>query len=497
MNNLQSIKYFIPELIIVATVLIGIIADLVYSKKKSYKVGFWILGGLIISFILVLMHNEHNVITLFTDMVTLDPFGVLFKTIILFASIIIVLVSRYNNEFKGYGTGEYYVLIAIMTFGMMLMVAAVDLILIYLAIETVSIMSFVLAGYLKKEKRSNESALKYVIYGAFSSGLMLFGLSILFGLTDSTKLCMIGHGIEQLGGTANFALIISFVLILAGFAYKISIVPFHFWTPDVYEGAPTTITAFLSVAPKAAGFAVVIRFFHIVFGDAGALEAGNWFTFTDLPWSQIIALLAVLTMTLGNVVAIQQDNLKRMLAYSSIAHAGYMLMVIPVLSTDSIFAISFYLFVYMIMNLGAFIGIIAIKNETGGETFKDYVGLGWRMPILGVIMTIFMFSLTGLPPTAGFIGKFYLFAALIEGGPQFYWIAFVGVINSVISLYYYMRVVKVMYFDGESQKQLKHPVLPITLILIGLAFFTILFGIYWSPIADWVRNSLIFYVVSL
>lgn len=497
MNNLQSIKLFIPELIIVTTVLVGIFADLFISKKKSYLVGNWILGGLLISLVAVLMHNEHNVVTLFTDMVTLDPFAVYFKTIILIATVLVVLISRYNNEFKDYGIGEYYILIAIMVFGMMLMVSSVDIILLYLAIETVSIMSFILAGYLKKEKRSNESSLKYVIYGAFSSGLMLFGMSILFGLTGSTKLCLIGMNLTLLGGTANYALIIAFILILAGFAYKISVVPFHFWTPDVYEGAPTTITAFLSVAPKAAGFAVLIRFFHIVFGDAGALQAGNWITFTELPWGQILALLAVLTMTLGNVVAIQQDNLKRMLAYSSIAHAGYMLMVIPVLSTESIFAIAFYLFVYILMNLGAFFVIIAVKNETGGETFQDYQGLGWKMPIVGVIMTVFMFSLTGLPPTAGFIGKFYLFAALIEGGSQFYWLAFIGVINSVISLYYYMRVVKVMYFEGESQQQLKHPILPITLILIALAAATIIFGIYWAPIADWVRNSLIFYVVSM
>jgi len=497
MNNLQSIQLFIPELIIVATVLVGILADLLISKKKSYLVGNWILGGLLISLIAVLMHNEHNVVTLFTDMVTLDPFAVFFKTIILIATVLVVLISRYNNEFKDYRIGEYFILIAIMVFGMMLMVSSVDIILLYLAIETVSIMSFILAGYLKKEKRSNESSLKYVVYGAFSSGLMLFGMSILFGLTGSTKLCLIGMNLTLLGGTANYALIIAFILILAGFAYKISVVPFHFWTPDVYEGAPTTIAAFLSVAPKAAGFAVLIRFFHIVFGDAGALQAGSWITFTELPWGQILALLAVLTMTLGNVVAIQQDNLKRMLAYSSIAHAGYMLMVIPVLSTESIFAIAFYLFVYILMNLGAFFVIISVKNETGGETFKDYQGLGWKMPIVGVIMTVFMFSLTGLPPTAGFIGKFYLFAALIEGGSQFYWLAFIGVINSVISLYYYMRVVKVMYFEGESQLQLKHPILPITLILIILAAATIIIGIYWAPIADWVRNSLIFYVVSM
>ena len=497
MSNLNSIKYFIPELIIIVTVLISIIADLFYTKKKSYLVGNWVLGGLIISLIAVLMHNENNVLTLFTDMVTLEPFAVYFKVIILIATVLVVAMSRFNNEFKDYRTGEYYILIAIMVFGMMLMVSSVDMIMIYLAIETVSIMSFILAGYLKKEKRSNESSLKYIIYGAFSSGLMLFGMSILFGLTGSTKLCLIGNNIALLNGSADFALIISFVLILAGFAYKISAVPFHFWTPDVYEGAPTTITAFLSVAPKAAGFAVLIRFFHIVFGDAGALQAGSWLTQVELPWDQILALMAVITMTLGNVVAIQQDNLKRMLAYSSIAHAGYLLMVLPVLSTDSIYAIMFYLFVYVLMNLGAFFTVIAVKNKTGGETFADFKGIGWKMPIIGLVMAVFMFSLTGLPPTAGFIGKFYLFAALIEGGTQFYWLAFVGVFNSVISLYYYMRVVKVMYFDGEPQKTLTNPIFPVTLILTVLAGLIIIFGIYWSPLADWIRNSLIFYVGNM
>jgi NADH-quinone oxidoreductase subunit N len=497
MSNLLSIKLFIPELIVVATVLIGVLADLLYSKKKSYLTGNWIAGGLILSLIAILLYNPQNVTTLFTNMVVFDPFAVYFKIIILIATIFVVLFSRYNKEFTDYRVGEYYILIAIMVFGLFLMVSAIDLIMIYMAIETVSIVSFVLAGYLKSERRSNESALKYVIYGAFSSGLMLFGLSILFGLTGTTKIGLIGNNLMALGGSADFALTIAFVLILAGFAYKISVVPFHFWTPDVYEGAPTTITAFLSVAPKAAGFAVVIRFFHIVFGDSGALQAGSWLTQTELPWAQILALLAVITMTLGNVVAIQQDNLKRMLAYSSIAHAGYILMVLPLLSSDSIYAVMLYLFVYVLMNLGAFFTVITVKNITGGESISDFKGIGWKMPLVGIVMTVFMFSLTGLPPTAGFIGKFYLFAALIEGGTQFYWLAFVGLINSVISLYYYMNVVKVMYFEGDPQKTITQPILPVAFILVVLATLTIIFGIYWTPLADWVRNSLIFYVASM
>ena len=260
MNNLQSIQYFIPELILVTTVLVAILTDLFYPKRKSYLVGYWVLGGLGASLIAILLQNGAVVTSLFSEMIALDPFAIFFKIIILIATIFIVLISRYNNEFEKYRTGEYYTLIIIMVFGMFLMVSSIDMIMVYLSIETVSIMSFILSGYLKAEKRSNESALKYVIYGAFSSGLMLYGLSILFGLTGTTKIYEISSSLATLDGGANFALILSFVLILAGFAYKISAVPFHFWTPDVYEGAPTTITAFLSVAPKAAGFAVIIRF---------------------------------------------------------------------------------------------------------------------------------------------------------------------------------------------------------------------------------------------
>ena len=497
MSNLHSIKYFIPELIVVATVLIGILADLFYSKKKSHLTGYWILGGLIFSLIAIFFQNIYTVTSLFSEMIALDPFATYFKIIILISTILVVIISRYNKEFSDYRVGEYYILIAIMVFGMLLMVSSIDLVMVYLSIETVSIMSFVLSGYLKTERRSNESALKYVIYGAFSSGLMLFGFSILFGLTGSTKLLEIANIISTVGGSSQLALVIAFILILAGFAYKVSIVPFHFWTPDVYEGAPTTITAFLSVAPKAAGFAIIIRFLHIVFGDAGALHPEITLTETTIPWTQIIALLAVITMTLGNVVAIQQDNLKRMLAYSSIAHAGYMLMVLPVLSEDSIFAIIFYLTVYILMNLGAFFVVIHVKNETGGEIFDDFKGLGWKMPIVGIVMTIFMFSLTGLPPTAGFIGKFYLFATLIKGGTQFYWLAFVGIINSVISLYYYMRVVKTMYFEGTPQKNISAPKLQISIVLTILTILTVVFGLNWEMLASWVRNSLIFYIAGL
>ena len=239
-----------------------------------------------------------------------------------------------------------------------MMVSAIDLIILYISIEIVSIMSFVLAGYLKKDTFSNEASLKYVLYGALSSGIMLFGLSYIFGLTGSTNFFVIQNTISGLDESSNTILLLSMIMILAGFGYKISAVPFHFWTPDVYQGSPTAITAYLSIAPKAGAFAMMIRFSNQVFADGGAFLGSEILSLEYLPWSSIISLLAVLTMTLGNIVALQQNNIKRMLAYSSVAHAGYMLLAMPAMSSDAIYAIMLYLVMYMFMNLGAFFVII-------------------------------------------------------------------------------------------------------------------------------------------
>jgi NADH-quinone oxidoreductase subunit N len=353
-------------------------------------------------------------------------------------------------------------------------------------------MSFILAAYLKLDTRSNEAGLKYVIYGAFSSGVMLFGLSIVYGLTGSTSYFDIQESIFSMDSSANPALIMALLMIFAGFGYKISSVPFHFWTPDVYEGSPTTITAYLSVAPKAAGFAMIIRFFHQIFSDSIALT-GTAIGSTDLPWPEIIGVLAVVTMTMGNLVAIQQNSIKRMLAYSSIAHAGYMMLALPVLSMEAIESIMIYLFVYVFMNLGAFFIVITVKNKTGGETFDDYQGLGWKMPVVGSLMTLFMLSLTGLPPTAGFVGKLYIFKTLVGAGSDFLWLVVAGGINSVISLYYYFHVVKVMFLGGERSDTISYP----PSLMFGLMVFTaipsLLLGLYWNPLASWVKDSLVFY----
>ena len=496
MNNLQSVSLFLPEIILTILIISVIIYDLLIDKSKSGNTG-WLLsfGLLIVSFSI---WKQGNITTsLFTDAVVLDPFSSFFKQTIILATILVSIVSLYSDELTKYRKGEFFTLLGIITFGLFLMVSAIDLIILYISIEIVSIMSFVLAGYLKENTYSNEASLKYVLYGALSSGIMLFGLSYIFGLTGSTNYFQIQNAISQLDSTANTALLLSTIMILAGFGYKVSAVPFHFWTPDVYQGAPTTVTAYLSIAPKAGAFAMMIRFFNQVFSDGGALSGMDVVSASNIPWASILSLLAVITMTLGNLVAMQQNNIKRMLAYSSVAHAGYMLLAMPVMSSESIYAIMIYLVMYLFMNLGAFFIVILVKNKTGGETFEDYKGLGWGMPIVGICMTIFMVSLTGLPPTAGFIGKFYIFASLIKGGGSFYWLVFAGAINSVISLYYYLKVVKVMFLDGDKKDVILHPELPMFAMLMITAIPSLILGLYWSPLAAWVKSSLVFYIQTI
>jgi len=496
MTNLQSLSFYYPELILIGVILVAIIYDLTIHQSKSGNVG-WVLVTGLIAVAVAIYFQEQRVTTLFTNSIVLDPFASFFKLIIILATIFVSIVSLQSGELKEYRKGEYFTLLGIIVFGLFLMVSTVDLIMVYLSIEIVSIMSFVLAGYLKQNTRSNEAGLKYVVYGAFSSGIMLFGLSYIYGLTGSTNYFLIQQAIATMDASANTALIMAMIMVLAGFGYKISAVPFHSWTPDVYEGAPTTITAFLSIAPKAGAFAMMIRFFNQVLADGGAMGGLDASSVASLPWANIMSLLAVITMTLGNVVAIQQNNIKRMLAYSSIAHAGYMLLAMPVMSGDSIFAIMIYLVMYLFMNLGAFFVVITVKNKTGGETFDDYKGLGWEMPLIGVAMTIFMVSLTGLPPSAGFVGKFYIFASLIKGGNQFYWLVVAGGINSVVSLYYYFRVVKVMFLQGERKDTILQPPTVMAGMLLATAIPTVILGIYWTPVADWIQNSLTFFIQTL
>lgn len=487
-NFAQSIPYFKPELAILATFIVAILLDLIFKNEKNIA-GYTSIVGLIITGVFLAQLSGQSA-SLFNGLIVVDPFSTFFKFIVLIATLLIVIMSfSYKELYEDHRkVGEYYSIITGMTFGMFLLCSATNLISIYLAIETMSLSSYILAGYTKEIKRASEASLKYVVYGAFSSGVMIYGMSILFGATGSLDVNTINQQILS-GSVELIPIIISGLMILVGFGYKISAVPFHYWTPDVYEGAPITITSFLSVASKAAGFAVFIRFFKDAYLYS-SIDGGNiWQSLPDFDWKIVVAILSVASMVIGNFVAIWQDNIKRMLAYSSIAHAGYMLMGVTVMTSAGIAAVMIYFVMYLIMNLGAFYIAQLIENEIHSDNINDYNGLGSRAPALAVLMAIFLISLTGIPPTAGFIGKLYIFSAVIEA--DMIWLAVVGILNSVISLFYYAKVMRNMFIRSNESSTSKLHFHPATQVLAyALGALTIIFGLYFTPVLAWAKNSI-------
>jgi NADH-quinone oxidoreductase subunit N len=486
---IQSLQMIQPETALAVTFLAAIIADLIF-KRKTIVAGV-VLGGLIVTgYFLTLQLGIST--SLFSKMMVVDPFSLYFRWVILIASGLVVLISLLSNEVNSIKRrlGEYYSLLVAMTLGMFFMVGSSNLLMMYLTLELTSLSSYILAGITKEARDSAEASLKYVIYGALSSGLMLYGISIIYGMTGTLDLSGINQVLMQ-GGYNKVTLLIAGILAMVGFGYKISAVPFHFWTPDVYEGAPVTITAFLSVASKAAGFGMLMRFFKVTFIDTTALSSlpiGMWSLIQGFELKNIIILLSILTMTLGNLVAVWQNNVKRLLAYSSIAHAGYMLMGLVVLGNDGFAAVMIYFIVYLFMNLGAFYVVMLVANKTGSEDIDSYKGLGARAPFLAVAMAIFLVSLTGLPPTAGFIGKLYLFAALINA--KMIWLAVIGAINSVISLYYYVRVFRNMFLrDAEGETAPLAYSFADNLFLLIFLVPTLILGLYFGPLVEFAQYS--------
>jgi NADH-quinone oxidoreductase subunit N len=491
-DNITSLGYFIPELILVAMMLVLMIVDVMIKREQTPWLGIIALVGSILAFVAVLAQYSLPEKGLFNNMMVVDPFALFFKLIFLGSMVMVVFLSMSSLELAGRNVGEYFILLTATTVGMFWMASSTNLLTIFISIETVSITSFALASYLKTVKRSSEAGLKYTIYGAFSSGLMLYGLSLLYGLTGSLNI----YEIAKILTSSNpnpLTLFISVLLILAGFGYKIASVPFHFWAPDVYEGAPTPVTAFLSVGPKAAGFALLIRFFNT--GLATTSDGAIWHAVAGINWPQLLAVISAATMTLGNLIAIKQNNIKRLLAYSSIAHAGYALMGAVLLTREGVYATMFYLVAYYLMNLGAFLVVIICQELIKSERIEDYRGLGFRAPAVAAAMTVFLFSLTGLPVTVGFIGKFYLLAALVRGGEQYIWLAIVAVINTVISLFYYARIFKAMYLETPEDVALTRlPVSASAITLLAvLVVPTVVLGVFWGPLFDLAESSVKFF----
>jgi NADH-quinone oxidoreductase subunit N len=457
MPNAGSLGWFLPELTLTGTILAVIVVDLLGTPRGRPATewpGTLALVGTAAALLLTIGFRPFGIDGLlaaptpgwlFGRMLVLDGFSVFFKLLLGLALLAVIWMSHASREVRGRpNEGEYYTLLLASGLAMFLMAAAGNLLMAYLSLEFVSLTSYVLTGFLVHNRRSGEAALKYLIYGGVASGAMIYGMSWLFGLTGAMDYAGIASGIAQLGPESRPALFLAFVLVLTGFGYKIACVPFHMWAPDVYTGAPLPVTAFLAVGSKAAGFAILLRFFHFGVGAEGPSAV-----VAAVPLVPLGTLLCVATMTLGNLAALGQRNLKRLLAYSSIAHAGYALLGFVVLSDVGVKAVLFYLAVYYVMNLGAFWVVMMVANATGREDIDAYRGLAWRggsRP--AVMLAIFLFSLTGLPPLAGFVGKWYVFAAGIQG--RLYALVVAGALNSVVSLYYYARVVKVMFLDQPA-----------------------------------------------
>ena len=490
MSSLHDLKLFLPETILICGVLLVLCADLlamnVPALRRKVALGITLAAFALAALALwSLQPAAAGAVSIFSGMVVVDSFSIYFKWLFLVAGAVVAVLSYSSREVERPQEGEFFAILLALTLGMFLLASATHCLMIVLSIEFLSICSYVLTAFKRNEPNSTEAALKYVVYGALASGIMLFGFSYLYGLTGQLDIREIGKAMAGLlasGGPASNKLIcsIALVMVFAGFAYKIAAVPFHMWCPDVYQGAPTPVTALLSVGPKAAGFAVLIRFFTTVVGTA------------EVPWPALFGLAAAATMTLGNLAAIRQDNVKRLLAYSSIAHAGYMLMGLSVFTPQGVDSVMLYLGVYLLMNLGAFLVVMAVRDSTGREDINGYRGLSQTRPLLAVTMAVFLFSLAGVPPLGGFVAKFYIFAAVLhKAGPWYDVLALVGVINAAISLYYYARIVRVMFLtDAEAGAAAHRPVaLSYCAVMLVLAVPVLILGVYWGPLQSFAANS--------
>ncbi len=483
---IRNLQLVLPEIVLTLTILAVIGYDLFLRRETSHRTALLALAGLAIMAVCLIRQGTTPPTEAFMQLVRVDAFGRFFKFLFIATTALIVLFSLHSREVRTYKSGEYYAILLTATLGMCLLVSAINFLMFYLAIETVSLSSYVLAGYLKRDRSSSEAALKYLLYGAVASGVMLFGISYLFGITGSFSMAAAIGDIS----TQKVALV-ALLFVLVGLAFKMALVPFHFWVPDVYQGAPTPITAYLAVASKAAGFGALFRFLLPLFPD---VEIGYALqeVVAQLDIRPLFWVLAVVTMSVGNLVAIRQRDLKRLLAYSSIAHAGYITMGLAVMNAKALEAMLFYFVAYLFMNLGAFLVAMILINKLGSSLLDDCKGLVSQLPFLVVAMTIFLFSLTGIPPTVGFIAKFNLFYILIAEGTWWYYsLALIGVGNTVVSLYYYMRIVKAMVLEKADVERPPVPWSPADgLLLLVLVVPTIVLGVYWSPLIRFVTVAL-------
>ena len=463
---IPDIRTYLPELIILIWACATLILDLILRRQQKVAIAAFSLVGVILG-LLSCIPLAGLTLASFSGMYALDSFSLFFKVLFLLVAALTILVSPRYLIIEDIPVGEYYALVLFSTIGMMIMAAGVDLLAIYIGLELMSLAIYALAGFVKRDPKSIEAALKYFLMGSFSSGILLYGLALLYGLTGSTQLAVMAEQANTIA--TNPALILAVVLLVGGFGFKIAGVPFHMWAPDVYEGAPHSVVGFISVGSKAAAFAGLMRIL------LGALEPSK------AQWEPLLWAVSILSMLVGSVVAIAQSNIKRMLAYSSIASAGYMLIGVIAGTEIGLASVLVYAMAYVFMNIGAFALVVLLcRRGERGDTIAEFTGLARISPVASASLVIFFLSLTGIPPTAGFVGKFYLFASAIQAG--YIGLAIVGVLSSAISLYYYFSVVMQMYMQDAPKEHGLSPTPGLAVALILMAVGTLVFGIFPGPL---------------
>ncbi len=431
-----DLYYLAPELVVLGTALLVLIVDLFLKEEKKRFLAHISIGGLLIAAVLSFSFFKVRA-SILGNMFILDSFGLILKILILFSSILAIFLALDFLNHPGSKQGEYYSLLLFSTLGMIIITGASNLITIFVGIQLISVPLYVLAGFEKFDPKSNEAALKYFLLGILTAAVTLYGLSLVYGLTGTLNLVEIGENLLQ-GGISDPVFYLGMTFVIVGLTFKIAAVPFHFWAPDTYEGAPTPVSAFIAAVPKVAGFAALVRLIFTAFPNFAP------------EWVGLFSLISVLTMFTGNLLAIPQQNIKRMLAFSGIAHVGYILIALAVGNKHALEGIVFYLISYATMNLGTFAVVIGVEKINPENSIPGYAGLYERAPLIALTMTVFLISLVGFPTTSGFISKFLIFEAAIEKG--YAWLAIIGVINTVISLYYYINVARYMYFFPAKEK---------------------------------------------
>ena len=467
----------LPEILILLLGMLLLILEPFWKEEQRRNAGWLTAGGLLVSMVISLLFGmPGEPTTTLGGMVRFDWLGFFFKQLFMFAGAATALLLM-DNEKVGH-RGEAYLLLLASLIGMNLMAVSADLVMLYLAIETTSIPLYVLSGFMLADEKSTEAGFKYLLFGALTSTIMLYGFSLLFGFAGTTNI----YELAKMFQTGTLSTPVAFgvlALILVGLGFKVSMVPFHFWAPDVYEGAPTPVAGFLSTASKAAGFAVVVRLFFAIFPDPNVDIARGW--------AMTLAIIAAFTMTVGNLLALPQTNLKRLIAFSSVSHAGYALIGVVALSQLGAASVVFYLAAYILTNLLAFGIIMAFSRVTGLEDLKDYSGMSRRNPALALMMLAAFLSLAGMPPFGGFVAKVLVFAAGIQAG--YVWLVIIGIVNSMIGVYYYLNAMKYVYlYRMPEQDEEKHPVpmtRPYAIALVVLAIGVILIGTVFAPWFSW------------